>query len=239
LQIEELGKTNMRLDYPLYGLALVLFALTVITLTLVSEQDARLTYAVSTAAVGLLAIGGGYFLRPKTTVATPVQTASPTPQITAAEPTQQTAVPVVENPSIDAQIVEAPKIETSIVEVSPIQTTLAVEAPKIEYPAVVSAVVVEAQPAAHVVEPTVDVSVEKAEISAPAVETSQAASATSKLAFTQIRGISEKRAEQLKANGINTIEELANASAVDLAVKLNVSPKIVKMWIGSAKKLSK
>jgi predicted flap endonuclease-1-like 5' DNA nuclease len=238
LQIKELGKTNMRLDYPLYGLAIVLFALTVITLTLVSEQDGRLTYAVSTAAVGLLSVGSGYFLRPKTTAVAQVQTAPPTPQKAAAEPAQQTAAPVVENPHIDAQIVETPKIETSIVDASAIQTSLAVEAPKVESPAVEAAVVAEAQPAAQVVDPLGDVPLVEAEISAPASKTPQSASAT-KLAFTQIRGISEKRAEQLKANGINTIEELANASAVDLAAKLNVSPKIVKMWIGSAKKLSK
>lgn len=228
----------MRLDYPLYGLAIVLFALTAITLTLVLDQDVKLIYAVSTAVVGFLSVGGGYFLRPKTTAAAPVQTASSTLQI-AAEQAQQTAVHVVENPQIDAQIVEAPKIETSIMEASPIQTALAVEAPKVESPAVEAAVVAEAQPAAPVVESPADVSVVKAEISAPAVEAPQAASATSKLEFTQIRGISEKRVEQLKANGITTIEELAKASAVDLAAKLNVSPKIVKMWIGSAKKLSK
>ena len=227
----------MRLDYALYGLAILLFAITAITFTLVSEQDGRLIYAVSTAVVGLLSVGGGYFLRPKATAAAPVQTTVPTPQAAHAEPVQQTAAPVVENPHIDAQIVEAPKIETSIVEVSPIQTALAVEAPKVESPAVEVAVVAETQPAAPVVEFPADVPVVKAEISAPAVEAPQAA--TAKLEFTPIRGISEKRAEQLKANGINTIEELANASAVDLAAKLNVSPKIVKMWIGSAKKLLK
>ena len=215
----------MRLDYALYGLAILLFAITAITFTLVSEQDGRLIYAVSTAVVGLLSVGGGYFLRPKATAAAPVQTTVPTPQAAHAEPVQQTAAP------------EAPKIETSIVEVSPIQTALAVEALKVESPAVEVAVVAETQPAAPVVEFPADVPVVKAEISAPAVEAPQAA--TAKLEFTPIRGISEKRAEQLKANGINTIEELANASAVDLAAKLNVSPKIVKMWIGSAKKLLK
>ena len=230
----------MRLDYPLYGLAIVLFALTVITFALVSEQEGRLTYAVLTAVVGLLSVGSGYFLRPKTTVVAPVQTAPPTPQKAATEPAQQTAAPVVEKPPhIDAQIVEAPKIETSIVDASAIQTALAVDAPKVESSAVEAAVVAEAQPVAQVVDPRADVPVVKEEISPPAVEMPQSASATAKLAFAQIRGISEKRAEQLKANGINTIEELANASAEDLAAKLNVSPKIVKMWIGSAKKLSK
>ena len=57
------------------------------------------------------------------------------------------------------------------------------------------------------------------------------------MGLTQIRGINEKRAVQLRANGINSVEDLAKASASDLATKLEVSPKIVKMWIGSAKKL--
>ena len=238
MQIEELGKTTMRFDYPLYGLAILLFALTAITFTLVSDQDGRQLYAVSTAVVGLLSVGGGYFLRPKATTAAPVQTTVPTPQAAPAEPVQQTAAPVVENPKIDAQAVEAPKIETPIIEASPIQAAPAVEAPKVEPPAVEAAVAAEAPPVAQVVAPAAEDPVVEEAISAPVVE-AQAASAAAKLEFTQIRGISEKRAEQLKANGINTIEELANASAVDLAAKLNVSPKIVKMWIGSAKKLSK
>jgi predicted flap endonuclease-1-like 5' DNA nuclease len=73
--------------------------------------------------------------------------------------------------------------------------------------------------------------------SSPVEVNAQPTSAESKSEFSRIRGIGEKRATELKANGINTIEDLANASPEDLAAKLNVSPKIVKMWIGSAKKL--
>lgn len=71
----------------------------------------------------------------------------------------------------------------------------------------------------------------------PAQPTVAAADVTSEL--TQIRGISKARAEQLKANGIETLKALAEASPEVLAAKLQVSPKIVKMWIGSAKKLAK
>jgi predicted flap endonuclease-1-like 5' DNA nuclease len=52
-----------------------------------------------------------------------------------------------------------------------------------------------------------------------------------------IRGINEKRAAQLKGLGINSIDALANASAEDLAKNLAISPKITRMWIGTAKKL--
>jgi predicted flap endonuclease-1-like 5' DNA nuclease len=54
-----------------------------------------------------------------------------------------------------------------------------------------------------------------------------------------IKGISEKRATQLNAVGIKTIADLAKASAEDLAKKLLISPKITRMWIGSAKELQK
>lgn len=57
--------------------------------------------------------------------------------------------------------------------------------------------------------------------------------------LTQIRGVNKARADQMKANGITTLKELSEASADDLAAKLEVSPRIVKMWIGSAKKLAK
>jgi predicted flap endonuclease-1-like 5' DNA nuclease len=54
-----------------------------------------------------------------------------------------------------------------------------------------------------------------------------------------IHGINEKRAAQLKDVGISSIDALANASADDLAKGLSVSPRITRMWIGSAKKLKK
>jgi len=55
--------------------------------------------------------------------------------------------------------------------------------------------------------------------------------------LTEVKGIGEKRAEQLKAININSVEDLAKASARDLATKLKISPKITRKWIGNAKKL--
>jgi predicted flap endonuclease-1-like 5' DNA nuclease len=199
----------MRLDYALYGLAIVLFAIAAITFAMVAEQDGRTVYAVSTAAVGLLSIGGGYFLRPKAQAAretAAIQTPPPTPQVAAAEPIQRVTAPV-----------DAPKTEPPVVEAPSPEPVAAVEAPRAESPIVEAPVVVELGPPVEMGPKTVP--------------------AEGKSVFSQIRGISEKRAEELKANGINTVEELANASAEDLAAKLNVSPKIVKMWIGSARKL--
>ena len=57
--------------------------------------------------------------------------------------------------------------------------------------------------------------------------------------LTQVKGIGEKRATQLKALGINSVDELAKASAKDIAKKLKISPKIVNKWIAAAKELAK
>lgn len=57
--------------------------------------------------------------------------------------------------------------------------------------------------------------------------------------LTQVKGIKEKRAQQLRAIGINSIEDLANASTNDIAAKLQISPKITGRWIETAKELAK
>ena len=56
--------------------------------------------------------------------------------------------------------------------------------------------------------------------------------------LTKVKGIGAKRADQLKALGINSIKDLANASAKDLAKKLEISPKITTKWIENAKALT-
>ena len=56
--------------------------------------------------------------------------------------------------------------------------------------------------------------------------------------LTQLKGIGEKRSEQLKAVGINDMEDLAKASAKGLAAKLKISPKITRRWIRNAKELA-
>jgi predicted flap endonuclease-1-like 5' DNA nuclease len=56
--------------------------------------------------------------------------------------------------------------------------------------------------------------------------------------LTDVKGIGEKRASQLRALGILSIEDLAKASAKDLAAKLNVSTKITDKWIQNAKEIT-
>jgi predicted flap endonuclease-1-like 5' DNA nuclease len=60
--------------------------------------------------------------------------------------------------------------------------------------------------------------------------------APSVLGLTEVKGIGEKRKEQLNALGINSVEDLAKASADELATKLKVSPKITVKWIENAKR---
>jgi predicted flap endonuclease-1-like 5' DNA nuclease len=54
--------------------------------------------------------------------------------------------------------------------------------------------------------------------------------------LTEIHGINEKRAAQLQELGIGNINALSNASADDLAKNLMISPKVTRMWIGTARK---
>ena len=66
----------------------------------------------------------------------------------------------------------------------------------------------------------------------------EAAPVPSIMELTEVKGIGEKRKEQLKALGIRSVEDLAKASAEDLAQKLKISPKITGKWIENAKNLS-
>jgi hypothetical protein len=61
----------------------------------------------------------------------------------------------------------------------------------------------------------------------------------SPIGLTHVKGIKEKRAEQLKAIGINSVDDLANALGDDIATKLHISPKFTRKWIESAKELAK
>jgi len=60
---------------------------------------------------------------------------------------------------------------------------------------------------------------------------------TSSLGLLDVKGIKDKRAQQLKAIGINTVEDLAKASPQELAAKLKIAPYFTGQWIESAKKL--
>lgn len=62
---------------------------------------------------------------------------------------------------------------------------------------------------------------------------------TPPIEITEVKGIGPKRAEQLRALGINTVQDLANTTATTLAVKTELSPKITLSWVREAKRLIK
>jgi predicted flap endonuclease-1-like 5' DNA nuclease len=157
----------MRLDYALYGLAIVFFLITAVSFAMVTEQTEKSLWVVTTVVLGLFFVGWGYYARPKAKAVAP-----------------QAAMP--QTPS--ATLVETPKEE------------------KVEMP-----------------------------MEAPALASAQAPM----MELTQVKGIGEKRAAQLKAIGINSVYELAKTSAEDIAAKLKISPKIVEKWIAGAKELAK
>jgi len=57
------------------------------------------------------------------------------------------------------------------------------------------------------------------------------------LEIAEVRGIDPKKEGQLKAIGIQSVEDLAEASAEELATKLKISPEVAGKWIEEAKKL--
>jgi len=81
------------------------------------------------------------------------------------------------------------------------------------------------------------VQIPQATVSQKPATTMENPAMTEALELTQVKGIGEKRATQLKALRINTVDDLAKASAKDIAKKLQISPKIAEKWIASAKKL--
>lgn len=67
--------------------------------------------------------------------------------------------------------------------------------------------------------------------------TTEATPAPTVSGLTEVKGIGEKRKQQLNALGITSIGDLAKTSADELAQKLKISPKITGKWIENSKKL--
>lgn len=82
---------------------------------------------------------------------------------------------------------------------------------------------------------------EEAAVEAPAApaapKTTPTVEAKPRIELTEVKGIGPKRSEQLKSAGILTVQELAQASAGELANKLGVSPKVTGRWVEEAKRL--
>jgi len=57
------------------------------------------------------------------------------------------------------------------------------------------------------------------------------------LNLTQVPGIGEKRAQQLKNVGIDSIEKLAKADPEEISKRLRVTEKLASKWIADAKQI--
>jgi predicted flap endonuclease-1-like 5' DNA nuclease len=211
----------MRSDYALYALGIVFFLAAAVSAVMVTGQTEKTLWTASMVVIGFLFVSAGYVMKPKAKAAAVPPPETPLCQEPTPEPVPPAAA-TVETPT------EAAKVESPVPEVAKAEAPPMIEAPKAEKPMLEKPAAAEALPPAPIPAPAAE---------AQAVDA--AATPAQKLELTQIRGINEKRAEQLMANGISSVRDLAGASASDLAAKLNVSEKTVKMWIGSARKLAK
>ena len=205
----------MRSDYTLYGLAIILFIVAIASYVLIAEQNLKIVSAIILAIIGAVLAVAGFLLKPKVQVAA----SSSAPSATQEPPVDQSAQATVEN-----QLVATP-IETESSQMAEIKTekTVISEA--------------SAETPATTPEPAIPTNETMAVTETEAV--TPIASEMPKMGLTQVKGIGEKRANQLKANGISSIDDLAKADVAALASKLKVSPKIVEKWVAGAKDLTK
>jgi predicted flap endonuclease-1-like 5' DNA nuclease len=198
----------MRSDVTLYVVAAFFFVLTVTSAVIFNDAE-RSLWIVSTAVLGTLSAGLGYYQRPKPKSIQKLQAAT-VASISSVEPA---TVPVQETHIEQATIIQSAHAEETPVNQTPVKETAQI----VQTPA----------PVAPQEQAPIETSPQKTEATPDELHTVSA--------LTTVKGIGEKRAAQLYSLGINTVEELAKASVDDLASKLKVSPKIVAKWVEAAK----
>jgi predicted flap endonuclease-1-like 5' DNA nuclease len=181
----------MRSDIVLYIVAAFFFALTISAAVIITQEE-RSLWIVSTAVLGFLSVGLGYYQRPQANVRT--QTSAQTKILSQ---TEEVSVVEAANPTV-----EAPQV-----------TEVTIQQPTIEQ----TPSIIETQSAPIITQ-----------------EITQTPQPTES-PLTKVKGIGEKRATQLNAIGISTVEELAKSSVDEVAKNLKVSPKIVAKWVEAAK----
>jgi predicted flap endonuclease-1-like 5' DNA nuclease len=165
----------MRLDYALYVVAIILFILTGVVAIYAATQQ---LWVVTTAVLGFVCTGIGYWQRPHEQTTTQITTPKPVTTIT---PPASVITPPPPPTLTQEQVIEKAKTVEQIASVAQTQPSLST--------------------------------------------------------LLNVKGIKEKRAQQLRAVGINTIEDLAKASPEDLASKLKIAPYFTGQWIENAKKI--
>jgi len=185
----------------------IVFFIITLTALVYTTQTTQQVWVVSTVVIGLAFLGIGYTQRPKSANA-PMTTSAPPPPPPMSQPTEQTQQHQEQTAAPAPQVTTiTPPAESSIVAAE--STTQ----PVVPLQSTVPATTME----------------EPQQIVAPIQPPEDQ--------LMKIKGIGQKRAAQLRTNGINSIKDLANASAKDLASKLNISPKITGKWVENAKSL--
>jgi predicted flap endonuclease-1-like 5' DNA nuclease len=216
----------MRLDYTLYGLAIIFFIVAAVSLVVVSDQTVRVLLTITTAVIGLVSISAGFILKPK------VQAVASVP-----------APLVVQEMSAEQPQSEVVQAEVPVDEASKIEATPDSKVSDVSHADAVSQVdVAVANEVAANLPVETSTPIDTTTETPPILNASVEASVSTEVPvadLTRVKGIGEKRTTQLKANGITCIDDLARADALDLAAKLKVSPKIVEKWVVCAKDITK
>jgi predicted flap endonuclease-1-like 5' DNA nuclease len=207
---------HMRSSYMLYALAIVFFFITVVSAEALTGIGQIILILVS-ALLGIISLGFGLKQKSK-----PPQTNQTPPTPAPREITQTKTSPTSKIENLPPPPVPM-EPETSIANPST-ATTLA---PMEKEVTTIQTVPVTAVPALISKQPATLVPIQQSSLTLKGT------------ALTDVKGIGQKRANQLKTLDIKTVEDLANASVEDLAKKLKISPKITNRWIASAKELTK
>ena len=208
----------MRSDVTLYVVAALFFAIAIAASIIFTKPTDKIFWIVLSISLGGAVMGAGYSQKPKTIK--PIKTVPTTPTATPSTESATQLTPVEETLIEDVPVEDVP-VEDVPVEDVPVETHQAIDAHE-ETPDVV-----EAQVSSVPQEQIPPVATQNNETSAPIEQ--------EETSLTSVKGVGEKRAAQLNALGINTVEDLAQVSVEDLAKNLKISPKIAAKLIEAAK----
>ncbi len=132
-----------------------------------------------------------------------------------------------------------PRVKTSITETPKIETTSDVADAHVREAHLEESVEKHVEPTDTPVSTTPIPMQDIAPVSMPAPVATVEPSTPVENVLTEVKGVGPKRAAQLNAQGIITVDDLARASPESLAKNLVVSPKITQKWVEGAKELLK
>jgi predicted flap endonuclease-1-like 5' DNA nuclease len=243
----------MRLDYVLYALSIIFSVITIILVLMQILGTDQFLYTLALIAVSAVFLFVGFFAKPKTSQPAAIPTTinlpivqeaaveeqaftSPEP-VAEAEATETSVAPEdveVESPVAEAEEIiptmpvaeitlKAPESASELLQITGISKK---RVPKLNAFGIVTLRdLAQASPS--------DLA-KKLKVSTKIVE-----DWLMQVSLTQVSGIGEKRATQLKEIGIILVDDLAGASADDLASKLKVSAKVTAKWVTNAQELIK